>query len=280
MIRSLLLQLLGRRNTWRLGRSLYLAARRELNNAIQENGEATLIRRAIAAHRASSAHRVFRAFDIGANLGEWTAEVARFADGGIDWTVDLFEPVDGSFAHVSALFADEPRIQCHKAAVSSDVGSAQMVVVGETSGTNHLSAHAAADVRTITVPLTTIAAQMEARDIDRIDLIKIDTEGHDIEILRGLRALLDRRAIGVVQFEYNWRWLPNKGSLYEVFQLIRDTGYRLARVCPDGLAIFPEWNAELDRYFEANYALIAPDMADAIGAVQLRWEPSNVAVSA
>lgn len=257
-----------------------MASRQEIGNDISDNGEATLIRQSLAAHRRIAPGQPYRAFDVGANLGEWTAELAQVAGNDVDWHVDLFEPISGSFRHVSQLFGDNPRIHCHQMAVSSHIGTAEMVVVGETSGTNHLSTTHDSSGRTVTVTLTTLEAQLAAQGIDQVDLIKVDTEGHDIEILRSIRPLLDRGAIGILQFEYNWRWLANKGSLYEVFQLINGTGYHLARIYPEGPAIFPEWNAEMDRYFEANYALIRPDVADAIGVARLRWEPSNVAVPA
>lgn len=258
-----------------------MAARQEIGNDIALNGEALLIRRSVAAHRASAPDQPYRAFDIGANLGEWTAEVARVAGDAFPWSVDLFEPIEGSFTHVARRFADDTRIRCHQAAVSNRVGTAQMVVVGDTSGTNHLGTLATdTDARTVTVPLTTLEAQLADLGFDRVDLVKVDTEGHDIEILRAIRPLLERGAIGVLQFEYNWRWLSNRGSLNEVFELIAGTGYRLARVYPDGLGIYPGWNAEMDRYFEANYALVRADMAAAIGAVDLIWDGSNVALPA
>ena len=38
--------------------------------------------------------------------------------------------------------------------------------------------------------------------VSSLDLLKVDTEGSDLQVLRGFREMLERRAIDVVQFEY------------------------------------------------------------------------------
>lgn len=275
MLTNLIVRALGRERAWRLGRSLYMSSRAEIGNDIAQNGEAALIRSAIALHRREAPGRPFVAFDIGANLGEWTAEVAREA-ASIDWRAELFEPVDGSFARLVERFAGNPNIHCNQQAISSHVGEATMLVVGETSGTNSLNHFPGAEGSSVVVPLTTIDAHLQKIGVDAIDLVKIDVEGHDIEVLRASAPLLADARIGIVQFEYNWRWLASKGSLLEVFDLIRDTSYVMTRIYPDGPKAFDAWNAELDRYFEANYALIRRDIASKLGIETLRWNGSNV----
>jgi FkbM family methyltransferase len=277
MIASLSLRLLGRKTTWRLGRALYLAAREEIANGIDSNGEARLAGDMLAAHRSASPGKTFLAFDIGANLGDWTQALLDQARPGDAVRVEMFEPVPRAFEAIERRFGGEARVHCNRLAISSAGGEGTMYIAGETAGTNSLTSQGADGLETIAVPLRTLEDHLAAIGEIGADLIKIDAEGHDIEILRSLRPLLARGALGVVQFEYNYRWLRSRGSLNEVFELIDEHPYRVARVTAGGLMVFEKWNAELDRYFEANYALVRSDLVAPLGAMGARWDDSNVA---
>ncbi|URW74443.1 FkbM family methyltransferase [Sphingomonas donggukensis] len=264
--------------TWRIGRSLYLAARDETANAIATNGEADLIHRVFAAARAQHPDRPIVAFDIGANLGEWTV-AALAAAGNAPCRIEVFEPVPDAIAATTnaiAAVGGGDRATVNPVAISDRDGETEMHLVGPTAGTNSLDGPAVQGSRTITVRLAALETIVGEKGIDHIDLMKIDTEGHDIAILRAMAPLLARGLPAVVQFEYNHRWLHNRGSLHEVFTLVAGTGYRVGRVLPDAVALFAEWNPELDRYFEANYVLVRADVADAIGARSVHWDVSNV----
>lgn len=275
MFLDLLTSLLGKERSWRLGRGLYMRARDEHGNAIASNGEAMLIRKLVAAHRADAA-QPFRAMDIGANQGEWSQTLLREA-GALPVALDIFEPVPATVDMLRANIGDDPRARIHAQAISDHIGTASMHVVGDGAGTNSLDgAHSGIAGRAVDVALTTLDAFLTEHAISRVDLVKIDAEGHDIVILRSLVPLLNAKTFGAIQFEYNWRWLMNRGSLREVFELIEGTPYRLARVAPGGPVVINRWNAELDRYFEANYALISDEMIAAIGARRGDWDDANV----
>jgi len=62
--------LLGRRTAWRLGRHLYLKARADSPNIAQLNGEETLQLQLLT--RFAAVQEKLVAFDVGANIGDWT----------------------------------------------------------------------------------------------------------------------------------------------------------------------------------------------------------------
>ena len=55
----------------------------------------------------------------------------------------------------------------------------------------------------ITVKCTTIDLFCAERKIKKIDVLKIDTEGFDLEVLKGADAMLKRGVISFVYFEFN-----------------------------------------------------------------------------
>src|SRR6056297_715058 len=80
-----------RRLVWRLGRKLYCAARGEGANSIQSNGEAYVQRCVV---RGADRNDEVVIFDVGANLGEWTASFIAEANAQRRTTFRLwaFEP--------------------------------------------------------------------------------------------------------------------------------------------------------------------------------------------
>ena len=68
----------------------------------------------------------------------------------------------------------------------------------------------------------------------RIDLLKVDVEGHELPVLKGARGLLDAGAIEAVQFEFGERSLYSRTFLRDFFELLgRD--FDFFRVTPRGL---------------------------------------------
>lgn len=271
-----LVRLLGRRRAWRLGRKLYIAARGEGLNAIEINGEKALIEEAISAFPDA---KPFRAWDVGANLGEWTDLVlATAARQKRTAKILMFEPTPTAFKSLSEKYVSNAAVEVEQVALSSKAGTAAFEVVGSHAGTNSLNVTGAAAGSTISVALKSGAEVHAAAGGGEVHLIKIDTEGHDLEVLRGLEALLEARSVAIVQFEYNWRWLVNGSSLRAALLLAERHGYRLGRVAPDGLEIYDGWNAELDRFFETNYALVRPDVLPCLRHSVIGWCEGNLPV--
>lgn len=280
IIVDILSKILGRQRTWQLGRRLYMIGRGEVVNDITSNGEADLMRRASAAFARRGGADTFRAFDVGANMGKWTEYMLRAArDAGIPVRVDAFEPIDAAHAILAADFADDSAVVLHKTAVSDHVGKAEMFLVGETAGTNSLLAVNTHPVGRQVVPLTDIPTVMDELAVPTINLLKIDAEGHDFTILRGLEPKLRAGAIEVVQFEYNWRWLVNGASLRSVFDLINPLDYEVGLMDRGEIHLF-DWSFEIDRFFERNYVIVRSDMVAPLGARRLKWDDSNLLVVA
>ena len=271
-----LVRLLGRRHAWRLGRKLYTAARGEGANAIETNGEKTLIEQAIAAFPDAAP---FRAWDVGANLGEWTDLVLATSVGKkLAAKVLMFEPTPTAFVTLAEKYAGNASVEVKQVALSSKAGTAEFEIVGSHAGTNSLNVTGASAARKISVALASGAEMHAAAGGGEVHLLKIDTEGHDLEVLRGIEALLEARQVAIVQFEYNWRWLVIGSSLRAAMLLAERHGYRLGRVAPGGIEIYESWNAELDRFFETNYALVRPDVLPRLMHGVIDWCEGNLPV--
>jgi FkbM family methyltransferase len=257
-----LLDIVGRQSKYRLGRSLYMSARGDIPNAMNSNGEMYLQMGVVSAWNKN--HQIDEGlvvFDVGANVGDWTGallEVLRrhAIVGGVD--VFLFEPVP---ATVKALRTNLPPdclfLHVEEIALSSASGMAEIFVSGENSGTNTLHSDTAlGENEAVKVRLSTATEFCDAAGIGHVHLLKCDTEGHDMEVIRGSLLLLQTQRISVLQFEYNHRWIFSRNYLRDAFSAVHSLPYSLAKLQSDHILVFDVWQPELERFFEGNYALV------------------------
>jgi FkbM family methyltransferase len=64
-------------------------------------------------------------------------------------------------------------------------------------------------------------------NIDYIDIIKIDVEGAEVLVFKGMESLLSNSKIGLVQFEYGNTFDDANFSLWEIFKLTKEFNYTL-----------------------------------------------------
>lgn len=282
MISDMIVRLFGRDRAWRLGRKIYMTARGDIENEMSTNGEWALIDSVLSYHaRQGAASDRLTLWDVGANLGNWSnhaVETAARLNLAID--VHAFEPAPQTFKEVSARFEALAQVRVHQLALSDFIGTAQMNIVGATAGTNALATEDDSEGNLIDVSIQTADAFAAEHGIPAVHLVKIDAEGHDLAVIRGMAGLLAAGSVGVVQFEYNHRWLATGSSLYRLFKLTADWPYAIARVTSRGLEVFPGWNQDMDRFFECNYALVHTSLVPALAATTGHWDASNVHVIA
>ncbi len=247
-----------RRWMWRAGRKLYMWARKEEPNEMSTNGELRLQRLVIDSVRPDTAAMVF---DVGARIGDWSkAFVSAASTRSRPFELHAFEPVPDSRKKLEEalsgqIASGEARID--GMALSNETNTVPIYVPHFTGGTSTL--HPDSSVKyeeVIKVQTSTLDRYCSDNSIDQVDMIKIDTEGNDLRVMQGAVDLLRRGGVGIVQFEYNYRWIHSRSYLKDVFDLVRGTPYRIAKVCSRSLEIYVDWHPELERFFETNYALI------------------------
>jgi FkbM family methyltransferase len=260
---------LGRRNLVRLARFLLDEARLDIPNVMASNGE-RLVQRMVLE---TTTPREITAFDVGAHVGDWTASLLALADRfGFEVRVHAFEPSRIAFERLKQRFGQRSagRVRAVHAALSDRAGAGILHMVGDFALSNSLYPPLHGEpVDAEEVPLITLDGYCSSEGIDRIDLVKIDAEGHDLAILSGAGALLSSRRIEVVQFEYNYRWIAARAFLRDAFELLAGFGYRVGKVTPSGIEFYGRWDPELETYREGNYLACLPERSGHFPVV--RW---------
>jgi FkbM family methyltransferase len=181
--------------------------------------------------------------DVGANLGEWTVPLARAV--GPKGQVLAIEPQQRAAAALAKTlaanaFAQADLLGC---ALGDHDGAAEFAVPKVTSvsvdtGTAHLGPRAAGH-EVVTVALRRLDTVAAERRLDRIDLIKIDVEGHERQVLDGAGATLARfRPVLVMETGHE-----GDGDRQAIGDRLGGLGYRLLGVLLDFGMAEADWPA-------------------------------------
>jgi FkbM family methyltransferase len=213
-----------------------------------KNGEAWLIQ--LAATTGSTF------VDVGANVGDWTALWLQ-----VDPTPALgllFDPSEVAAAALSTRFGAFSSLSILPFGVSDRRGEATFFEEPEAGERSSFVKGTSNQGRPKQRLLTTIDAELSARDVTSLNFLKIDVEGYDLHVLRGAREYLARRAIGFVQFEYNVEWALAGSTLAAALDLLSSYGYEVFLLRSDGL-----WRFDYPQYGEffnySNFVAVAPE---------------------
>ena len=222
--------------------------------------------------------QVVHVLDVGANVGGWSRPFLDLAEsrGRLD-DVDLhaFEPCAATFRQLAKALGDSPA-SLQQLAVSDRPGKATLHIAPGDSSVNSLHPIPGWHNATEHVSATTLDAYAQQAGLTRIDLLKIDAEGHDLAVLKGASDLLRNARITVIQFEYNHCWIPPRYFLYDTFCLLEPLGYRLGKLTPLGVEFYPSWNSDLETFRGANYVACRKDVAERFPQVPERHRVAAV----
>lgn len=203
-------------------------------------------------------------FDVGANKGFWSKCIAS-----LNPTAQLFafEPVPDTFEILKQTLKDV-NASLYNIAISNENGEKTFFYYKDSSELAELSTfyrrNASIEGRLnlhavpIQVQTMTLESFCAIHSITRIDLLKVDTEGSELDVLQGASALLKNKQIIIIQFEYGGCYLDAKITLRQVYELLTKNGYSIFRIIPDGLVHITIWRDSLENYRYANYLAVAP----------------------
>lgn len=172
--------------------------------------------------------------DVGANIGVMTLQFAQLASRG---HVYAFEPTHYAFRRLQvnlglnpALAARVTAIQAFVSVSSGDRPALPVYASWKVDGTHggdrhpvHLGTASSAEG----VGATTLDELAAARGLTRVDLVKIDTDGHELEVLKGAVQVLKRFRPAVI-FEMGIYLIQERGIGFTHYEeLFRSLGYRI-----------------------------------------------------
>ena len=178
----------------------------------------------------------FTVVDVGANVGNYTDLVrGKFPNS----RVIAFEPNPGNFKSLEKRFLGGGVVTEMKGLGSSEA----TLKFYDRKDYDGVSSHGSlykeviedlhhVDSVEMEISVTTLDAYVRKTSIDRISLLKIDTEGHELEVLKGARELIDQGRIDLVHIEFNEMNIVSRVFFKDFAEVLGD--YRAYRLLPSG----------------------------------------------
>jgi FkbM family methyltransferase len=132
-------------------------------------------------------------FDVGANAGQ---SAKKYLSNFPEALIYSFEPVADTFAGLVATFSRQPRVKPFRLALGSTDGQTRMATDAGPSDMFRVRGDG-----NETVEMQTLDGFCHDHNIGHIDFLKIDTEGHDLEVLKGATRLLQSARVSAIQVE-------------------------------------------------------------------------------
>jgi FkbM family methyltransferase len=190
-------------------------------------------------------------FDVGANDGIYLHSALKVF--GRKLKAYSFEPQSASFERLRERFESDPRVELRKAAVGREPGAANLFFGSDYETTASLHRNTIlGQACSETVQLTTVDQVCAESGIERIDLLKIDTEGHEIDVLLGASAMIEANRISSIQVEFGDTFLHTRHHFFDLWELLSPK-YIIHRILRHGLVELPRYSPDLEIYKVANF---------------------------
>ena len=227
------------------------------NGDMKTNGELRFMRRNLPQCKTI--------FDIGANVGEWTA-LALSANPTAN--IHCFEPSPNTFQRL--LTNRFPAtVVCNNLGLSSARGESKLFVFEGCSGINSLYKREGLEgvglltqQREESVCLDTVDHYCLERGIRAIDFAKVDVEGHELEVFKGMTGLLRSGQVRIIQFEYGGCAIDARMLLKDIFTFFKGFAYSSYKIFPNEIRLVPKYDQRLENFQYQNWAIIKNGCSD------------------
>lgn len=191
-----------------------------------------LSERKIINHYLGAQTNIGMIFDVGANVGQSALEFAKSFP---EAAIHSFEPFASNFNKLLHNTRDTVAIRTHHLALTDRDGSMDVLVDNVmNSEWNSITEKRQAEMKSSSdfskesVLLSRGDSFCEVQGISGIDVLKIDTEGHDLEVIRGFEGMFEKGKILSVIVEVGFLEDQSHGNFQEINNYLTRKGMQLA----------------------------------------------------
>lgn len=181
-------------------------------------------------------------FDVGANKGQFLDLLLRETNAGLR-EIHCFEPARAAYAALEESFSSRPGIYLNNVGLGGVQGRVKLYYDEPGSGLASLTKRrldhfGISYLSEEDVSIDTIDDYCAAKGIREVTLLKIDVEGHELDVLKGARRMFSNNAIAAVVFEFGGCNIDTRTYIQDYWYFFKEAKMRLFRVTPGGY-LFP-----------------------------------------
>jgi FkbM family methyltransferase len=222
-------------------------------SVFEKSGELHLLKELKRKADADGSGSPFVLFDVGANIGDYSLAAAGvFAPAKHPVSIYAFEPSPTIYAELKKNTTATSTIQAYNFGLSGKDGSGTLFFNKDHSVTSSLHKGNLVNFGLSVdaeepITLKTLDTFCLEQNIQTINFLKLDVEGHELEVLKGARGMFSRRAILALQFEIGRTNIDSRTFFRDYFDLLHND-FTIYRLLKNGLSEIKEYN-ELDEVF-------------------------------
>lgn len=175
-------------------------------------------------------------FDVGANVGDYSKLVLQVSP---QVTLYAFEPHPKTFTVLRKSLHQSNFIPVNAAAGEVE-GVLSLYDYEANDGSAHASLyqdvieniHKAKSIE-YKVQVLSLEDFAKSKNIEKIDLLKIDTEGYELNVLKGIAGYIESGKIEAIHFEFNEMNISSRTYFRDFWNLLPN--YNFYRLLPDGM---------------------------------------------
>ncbi|WP_342071495.1 FkbM family methyltransferase [Yoonia algicola] len=184
--------------------------------------------------------------DVGANKGEYSTDALALNK---SLRIFAFEPHPKTFKELAEVVEGYPTMTAINKGVSCTTGKLELFDYSDKDGSQHASLfkevitdiHGAEGFVSHQVDLVTLDQFVSENSITEISLLKIDTEGNELEVLKGAKDTLAKGMIKAIHFEFNEMNVISR-TFFKDFEKILN-GYKFFRLLPNEMLEIRDYHA-------------------------------------
>jgi FkbM family methyltransferase len=198
-------------------------------------------------------------FDVGANVGKYSMMLVN------DFPhaqIYSFEPNKNAFTQLVAKVGSS--VNCVNAGMGDEEKAKKLFTYANSLASSHASIYEdifrtlyKADVTELDFQMTTLDLFCEREDVTGIDFLKIDTEGNELNVLKGGQKMLAAKKIKIIQFEFGECDVFSRVFLRDFYLMLSD--YNIYRLDSHRLIPLFEYDSTKEIFRYQNFIAVRKD---------------------